>query len=137
VSELTDRELDAKVAEIVMGLPVVWSTPPYVEPGSFLQEGWSPYLKGNVNGCEYDWAPVPYYSSTGDGMLAVIERMRELDERTQRKYCNKLIELCMKHGRSLGQTEEWLHWWWALYITPQAVALAALAALEKAGGRDE
>lgn len=66
-------ELDAKVAE-ALGLPVVWSSPPYL---SIKHEGRMPYLKGEAGGCNYDWAPVPRYSTdVGAAFKAVLEFRR-------------------------------------------------------------
>lgn len=59
---LSDREIDAAIAEW-LGLPVVWRTlAPYFRPGEPIPEGRHPYLKGIVAGCEYDWAEVCHYT---------------------------------------------------------------------------
>lgn len=59
---MSDRELDALVAEKVMG----WHLPyPTDKVGEKLC---NPPLGG--------WEAVPHYSTSGDGMLAVIEAMR-------------------------------------------------------------
>lgn len=69
------RELDALVAEKVMGLPVVWSSEPYVILGGTRREGRFPYLKGRAHGCDYDWAEVPHYSTDIGAALTVAEHM--------------------------------------------------------------
>lgn len=72
------RELDALVAEKVMGLPVKWATDPYREIG-MPEKGRQPYLKGVAGGVYYDWADVPKYSTDIAAAWAVVERFTRLN----------------------------------------------------------
>ena len=78
---MTDRELDAKVAEVVMG----WSAVEYdagdartmgvchgTPPGPKSDHIADLSLHGTGTGSYH----IPRYSTTGDGMLAVVEAMR-------------------------------------------------------------
>lgn len=69
------RELDALVAERVMGLPVKWGEDPYREIGMPSKEGRQPHLKGRAGGVEYDWAPVPRYSTDIAAAWQVVEHL--------------------------------------------------------------
>lgn len=68
------RELDALVAEKVMGLPVRWREDPYREIGMPVK-GREPWLKGRANGVEYDWAPVPRYSADMSAAWKIVDAM--------------------------------------------------------------
>lgn len=104
------RELDALVAVEVMG----WSSWRIDE----MEEHWG--RRGPGSSYESGYEP-PRYSTTGDGMLAVLERMREL-------------------GWAVEIQAEDKHWWVDFYrpieekighatTLPHAVCLAALEAV--------
>ncbi len=77
IDALPPRELDAMIAE-KLGLPVKWSTPPYFPMSGYLADCRYPWLKGVHDGVEYDWAPVPHYSSDLAAAFALGEEMERL-----------------------------------------------------------
>lgn len=58
-------ELNAAIAAEFYRLPVVWSTPPYAgsERWGYDPNARYPWLKGLKDGCNYDWAHMPKYST--------------------------------------------------------------------------
>lgn len=84
IAALSDRPLDLAVAEHVFG----WRWRKSSKSGKrclFLPTGWPDWFTTPANGNEPIVSDIesvlsgilPHYSTTGDGMLAVIERMRE------------------------------------------------------------
>lgn len=109
------RELDATVAEHVMGHEIVNTTHglPAIRDGNFA-------------------APIPAYSTTGDGMLAVIDGMEKREcslEVIHRRDREQVISFwdgndCESHEASIAASSSDL---------PRAVAVAALLALAARG----
>lgn len=89
VSPRQGSELDARVAEVVMGLPVVWGPPRHPRPG--LEGGSYPWLDGAAHGRTYDWHPVNGYSKYPQAAALVEERIAELG--LQDAYVGELLEL--------------------------------------------
>lgn len=142
---MSEREagpaLDALVAERVMGLEVAWfdSARDLIwleEVDAFVQrDAGVARLAGTRYALPFSrdlhivgrWLRVVAYSTTGDGMLLVIERMRalgwwwELAKATDGAAVEAVF--------SLGAT----YWHRSADTLPHAVALAALAALEGRG----
>jgi hypothetical protein len=65
---------------------------------------------------------------TGNGMLEVLERMRERDDLAWSRFVGRLVTLCLPPDSSVIE----LHWldFVLMEMTPELVAEAALAALE-------
>lgn len=116
---MSQRELDAWLAEHLFGWASVAARPPTPIDNWTRLSGLAP---GDISGAYavargYGGDDVPFYSSTGLGMLAVIEAMRGRTE-AEREAFNSYF--------TYRQIE-------VIGIAPLAVALAAKAALESAG----
>lgn len=85
------RELDALVHEHVFNLPITFSTDRYYN-GYFVDKVLKPYVNGQYNGVDYDWVPVPVYSSSLVDSLTLV---------------GYLIETYSLHIRIDGDVESW------------------------------
>lgn len=128
------REIDALVAEKVMGLPVRWAVPPYMHSPL---TGRHPWLYGiGPDGCNYDWASVACYSTEISVAWLVVKKLR-YDQHAVRIELNRfahldLVTVCRNDTHPRGgsftfssgipSTE--------LERVPLAICLAALKALE-------
>lgn len=77
-----DRKIDALIAERVFGLPVLEGPDPYVHLPGLQSRGRDFWLKGSHEGCYYDWALCPAYTSSVELAIGALERLREREERT-------------------------------------------------------
>ncbi len=122
--DLSPRELDAALAERLFG----WTTP--AARGRCNVCGW-PLTAKSMDGCTTDGCsmrPLPetradepaHYSTTGDGMLLVLEAMRARVDEVKWMFRGFLAFRIRHNGHE--RLEE---------LTPRDVALAAFAALKK------
>ena len=92
-------------------------------------EGWPPHKEIGYDGVEREVAevhPAGHYSTTGDGMLAVIEAMREKSTAVQWLFLDDIRLFVMrKKGRNRMDCL-----YTPLYMEPEDVALAACRALD-------
>lgn len=119
------RELDAEVAEKVMGLPVVWGPRPYVTTATAGDNTKYPWLKGFKDGCEYDWATVEKYSSDIAAAFQVVEKMKHAEPSIEWNAYYKSWKVVMWN---VDCTERLVVWADDL---PQAICSAALSAVER------
>ena len=70
------------------------------------------------------WRPLPAYSTSGNGMLAMLEWVRAQDRRTVGRFVNAMANQANAAGMNLS--------WWFLVVggTPHAVAWGVLAAVK-------
>lgn len=127
IEQASCRELDALVAEHVIDRIVLrWPDPPPNE----MTLGRCSEIPGRI----YADGPVPAYSTSGDGMLLVLERMRELGFR---------IETSLWHKSAVASVyrfadEPFGMWLWTTSapslpaVTAKAALLAMLAPKEVA-----
>lgn len=114
---MTDRELDLLVAQHVFG----WTEVRAVSYGFTSNDGLPPGKKRKG-----DRQAVPHYSTTGDGMLAVIERAAKLGKKVT--LHTGLYGRC-RFDADCGEDDEGLTHEASDDSAPRAVALATLKAM--------
>jgi hypothetical protein len=117
------RELDALVATAI-GLPVVWGPEPYMKAGQ-IREGRFPFLKGTANGCNYDWAAVPNYSTSIADAFTVLDAWQG-DYEIRRQNGHYRVEL-------FKPSQEWEEWAATLSLAIARASLKAARTTTEAG----